>query len=111
MDFQTYQNATDHTAIYPGAGTGSAEAINYCLISLFGEAGGAANKWKKYLRGDVAIEDILPLVVAELGDTLWYLARLSLEMGQPFELIAHDNLQKLDDRKKRGVLQGTGSNR
>jgi hypothetical protein len=111
VDFATYQNATDKTAIYPEAGSGSEAAINYVLVALVGEAGGALNKWKKYLRGDVPLEEILPLITGELGDFLYYWARACVEMGQSAPMVAQDNLQKLDDRKKRGVLQGFGSHR
>jgi len=48
---------------------------------------------------------------AEIGDALYYLARACLELGYDFDEVARDNLKKLADRKERGVLQGTGSNR
>jgi NTP pyrophosphatase (non-canonical NTP hydrolase) len=69
------------------------------------------NKWKKYLRGDVPLEEILPLIIEEAGDVLWYWARLCLEAGQSGDMVAQANLQKLIDRKERGVLQGFGSHR
>jgi NTP pyrophosphatase (non-canonical NTP hydrolase) len=111
MDFNVYQTATDRTAIYPNAGEGNADAINYAIVGLAGEVGSIQNKWKKYLRGDVPLEEILPLIIEEAGDVLWYWARLCLEAGQSGDMVAQANLQKLIDRKERGVLQGFGSHR
>lgn len=75
-----------------------------------GEAGELANKWKKVLRGDGG--DLFnSFVAAELGDVLWYLARLADECGYTLEEIASYNLKKLADRKARGALTGAGDDR
>jgi hypothetical protein len=50
-------------------------------------------------------------MIAEAGDALWYLARFALETGYGFNSVAQENLAKLNDRQKRGVLQGHGSDR
>lgn len=54
---------------------------------------------------------MLPIVKGEIEGTLWYLARALLEMGYSFDEAAVDNLNKLSDRKDRGVLAGTGDDR
>lgn len=83
----------------------------YSTLGLVGEAGEIANKVKK-LRRDMkprlAIKDDIK---SEIGDCLWYLARLCDDFGLSFNDVAYDNLDKLEDRKERNVIQGSGDNR
>lgn len=113
ISFEEYQLATADTAVYPGALEGNADALSYVTLGLTGEAGEIANKVKKILRdkgGNVTDEDRTELS-KELGDVLWYLARLSDEIGYPLEDIAQKNVDKLRSRKERGVISGSGDNR
>ena len=41
----------------------------------------------------------------------WYLAVLAEELGSNLGKIMEDNLNKLEDRRARGVLGGSGDNR
>lgn len=50
-------------------------------------------------------------LIAELGDVMWYLARLAAVMGVPLEDVMQENLDKLRDRQKRGKLGGSGDKR
>lgn len=111
--FDYYQDATDSTAIYPQASTGSTDAINYCVLGLSGEAGELPNKWKKVFRDDngVLTDERREAMLDELGDVLWYVARLANELGVHFSEVATNNLTRLYDRKDRGVLTGSGDNR
>lgn len=111
MDFNTYQSATDATAIYPQAGTGHPNAVNYAILGLIGEAGEIANKWKKHLRDGTPLEELFPLLAGETGDVLWYLARLCMEMGYSLDEVAAMNLDKLEMRRTRHVLSGSGDDR
>ena len=47
----------------------------------------------------------------EVGDVLWYLAVFAHHLGVPLEEVAQQNLDKLQSRKARGVLGGSGDNR
>jgi NTP pyrophosphatase (non-canonical NTP hydrolase) len=47
----------------------------------------------------------------ELGDILWALARLVDDLGLDFSKIAERNIAKLEDRKKRNVISGSGDKR
>ena len=47
----------------------------------------------------------------ELGDILWALARLVDDLGLDFAKIAERNIAKLEDRKKRNVISGSGDKR
>lgn len=47
----------------------------------------------------------------ELGDVMWMVAGLADEFGWSLEDVCHENLRKLADRQKRGVVDGSGDNR
>ena len=50
-------------------------------------------------------------MASEIGDVLWYCARLASELDLSLSQIAEDNMKKLLDRKERGVIGGSGDNR
>lgn len=108
MDFNEYQNKAVATAIY---GTGS--VIIYPALGLANEAGEVLGKIKKVLRdkeGNFSDENNKE-IASEIGDTLWYLAALSRDLGLHLEDIAQSNIKKLEDRQRRNVIQGSGDNR
>lgn len=110
-DMNRYQRATEQTAIHPGSDTPKPdpEAINYLALGLAGESGEVAEKVKKFQReGD---EQYLRDLEDELGDVLWYLARLSHELELDLGFIAQNNLDKLLDRQDRDQLTGEGDDR
>tara|TARA_B100000780_G_C20869343_1_gene345770 strand:- start:232 stop:603 length:372 start_codon:yes stop_codon:yes gene_type:complete len=78
-------------------------------LGLVGEAGEIAEKLKKSLR-DGAILDKEGML-KELGDVLFYVAALSNFYGGSLRSVAEMNIEKLDSRQERGVLQGSGDNR
>ncbi len=83
------------------------------VLGINGEAGEIAEKVKKIIRdkgGQVSEQDKLDMA-KEVGDVLWYLAVFAHHLGLPLETIAQQNLDKLQSRKARGVLQGSGDNR
>ena len=103
MNLSDYQDAAVDSAIY------SREyAVTYPILGLVGEAGEVAEKWKKNLRDGVFDLDEM---AKELGDVLWYLANTANDLGLNLGFIAWQNLDKLADRKARGVLAGNGDNR
>jgi len=42
---------------------------------------------------------------------LWYVANLAADLGMPLDTVAARNLEKLADRKQRGVIGGSGDDR
>jgi NTP pyrophosphatase (non-canonical NTP hydrolase) len=77
-------------------------------LGLCGESGEIAEKIKKYFRDeDYSKEDI----VKELGDVLFYVTALTNHIGSDLETVMRSNIKKLQDRKKRNKIQGSGDNR
>lgn len=121
MDFRRYQELAGETAVYPSMATVSeingevtgVLHIGYPVFGLLGEAGELAEKTKKIIRDKNCIIDDSELLglMYELGDIMWYIARICTELNVSMESIAQMNIQKLKDRKERGVIQGSGDHR
>lgn len=108
MTFDDYQKFIADFAVYPDKDKGSANSLAYCALGLTGESGEYSEKVKKLLRDGVFDHEA---AAKELGDVLWYLARSARELGFDLNVIAQMNINKLNDRKNRGVLKGNGDNR
>lgn len=109
LTFDEYQSLARTTAIYPNIG----ENFLYPTLGLCGETGEVAEKVKKVLRdqhGELSTETKQELK-KELGDILWYLSQLAAELDLSFSDIAEANLKKLQSRKERNTLHGSGDNR
>lgn len=126
MTFDEYQDKAKTTAIYPNKNT--VNGLMYTALGLAGEAGEIANKVKKVYRdelyytiSDVSVNspsikysyelDIIDNLEKEIGDVLWYCAQICTELGINLGDAATSNLMKLEDRKERGVIGGSGDNR
>lgn len=111
--FDNYQDDAGITAIYPGSGKHTAEAISYVILGFSGEAGETANKWKKVLRDKGGVPDLSDVlaIANEIGGTLWYAARICEELGILLSTVAAENIRKLQSRQERGTLGGSGDNR
>jgi len=84
------------------------------LERVFGfmeEAGEVAGAFKRMERGDYDVPTFSAKLAGELGDVLWYLTQICTDNGWSLQDIAEDNIKKLDSRKTRGLILGTGSNR
>jgi NTP pyrophosphatase (non-canonical NTP hydrolase) len=111
LTFNEYQTWTDKTARYDGKTTIS--GLNYVTLGLCGEAGEVANKVKKIHRdsGGILSEEVRQKLIDESSDVMWYLARLATELGVTLESVADYNVAKLEGRRERGTLSGSGDNR
>jgi NTP pyrophosphatase (non-canonical NTP hydrolase) len=110
MNFSDYQKQALTTVI---SSDDHFKDMLHWVLGINGEAGEVAEKVKKIIRdkgGEVSDEDKQELG-KELGDVLWYLAVFAHHLGLSFDDIAQQNLDKLQSRKARGVLGGTGDNR
>ena len=103
MTFNEYQEKAAKTAIYS-----SKDQTVYPALGLVSEAGEVAGKVKKWMR-DGAFDRAH--MAMELGDVLWYIAALCRDLNVDMDDVAEMNLDKLYDRKERGVLKGSGDNR
>ncbi len=85
----------------------------YPTLGLAGETGEVCEKVKKVIRdnGGNFDADAVSAIRKELGDVLWYVARLAAELGLDMEDVAAENLNKLASRKERGQLHGSGDDR
>ena len=109
MDFKEYQKLSRETAFYPNHG----DNFIYPTLGLCGESGEVSEKIKKVIRdkqGKISEADKQE-IQKELGDVLWYLAQLATELGLSLDEVAIQNIKKLQSRKERGVLGGSGDNR
>ena len=108
MEANEYQKRAVSTAIYPRS-----QYILYPALGLFGEAGEVAEHIKKAIRDDGGIftTERRAALLKELGDVGWYLANLAADLGFDLDTVFQANLDKLQSRKERGVLQGSGDDR
>ena len=98
-----YQNSAADTAIYKVE-----HSVIYPALGLAAEAGEVANKVKKILRDGTFDREA---IADEVGDCLWYIAALCRDLKVDMGELAQKNLDKLNDRKERNVLQGSGDKR
>ncbi len=106
MEINEYQTSAADTAVYPAELKGG---IFYASLGLAGEVGELLNKVKKIAR-DNAVPD-REGIKGELGDILWYVARVAAEMGISMDEIANSNLEKLRKRKENNTIHGNGDYR
>jgi len=106
MNINEYQQRASETAIYQ-------DKVVYPTLGLVGEAGEIANKVKKVLRDNSGEldESVRQNLIDELGDVLWYIAALSTDLKTDLSEVANKNIEKLNSRKNRGVIGGSGDNR
>jgi len=87
----------------------SARNINYLLLGLSGEVGELHSVFAKHVRdgGSIGWNN----VKKELGDVLWFVAALAEFHGFTLDDVAQTNLDKLNSRKQRGTIGGSGDER
>jgi NTP pyrophosphatase (non-canonical NTP hydrolase) len=90
-----YQAAARALAVYPGQDSNA--GLIYTILGLTGEAGEVADRMKKILRDGPSGEQQVKLI-AELGDTLWYVSQVAAELHLSMSDLAEGNLDKLRKR-------------
>jgi NTP pyrophosphatase (non-canonical NTP hydrolase) len=108
MNIDDYQMFASTTAKYP-----KESGLIYTVLGMASEAGEVAGKLKKAIRDEAG--EITPerkaVLLAELGDVLWYVAMVATELETDLSTVAEMNLDKLIDRNTRGVIGGDGDTR
>lgn len=106
MTFEDYQSQTYSTNLYPE------DMMLFCLaLGINSEAGEIADKIKKFYRGDQMDTGLKLLLMGEIGDILWYISESANYLGVGLSEIAQMNIEKLKDRAKRCVINGSGDER
>lgn len=101
MDFNNYQEQARTFR----AATASAQ---YALLGLAEESGEVLGKIAKYTRDGGNLDDLRLTLQKELGDVLWMVAAISDDYGIQLQDVAVHNIRKLEDRKARNVIHGSG---
>ena len=106
LDFNKYQIETRKTKIY-------SDDIIYPSLGLSGEVGELMNQIKKIYRDDNGkISTVRKTdLKKEIGDVLWYLARVADDLDIDLTEAVEINLDKLSSRMDRGKIGGSGDNR
>ena len=104
---ETYKQFTRDTAQYP-----KDVEMEYLMIGLANEVGEVLGKFKKHLRGDMmVVQDFNDALVAEMGDVLWYYARILDVLDVSFYEVMVGNIEKLHSRMLRDKIKGDGDDR
>lgn len=121
FNFEDYSEQAYSTAQYPNKGSN----LVYPAIKLAGEAGETADKigkhWRNKFSPDQEPEFAMSAasytkeqkeeLVKELGDVLWYINAIAVELGVSLEHVARTNIEKLAGREARGTIKSSGDNR
>lgn len=99
-----YQDMAEKTAIYPRENW-----MEYLSTGLAGEVGELCSKVAKSYRKDKPVNK--EELMAELGDILWFISEFARNINYKMSDVAKYNLEKLQSRKERGVIQGDGDKR
>lgn len=83
----------------------------YMVLGLAGETGEVVEKVKKFRRDAGDEVSLRQGLLLELGDVLWYLSGLARIHDISLDEVAAANLNKLQSRRWRGTLSGSGDNR
>jgi 8-oxo-dGTP pyrophosphatase MutT (NUDIX family)/NTP pyrophosphatase (non-canonical NTP hydrolase) len=113
MSFREYQQQAISTDAYGGVGDILSVAFINKVFGLAGESGEVVDKIKKLHRNQDGVmnEHDKSEIIKELGDVLWYLSAIAHYLNVPLDEVAQRNLDKLFDRKARGVIKSMGDNR
>lgn len=109
MTFKDYNEKSSEVLLYPKG----VAAVMYLALGVNGEAGELGEKVKKVYRDSEGVfdEHAKLEVQKEIGDVMWYLNRISEELGFTLEQAAELNLVKIQDRIARDMVHGEGDNR
>lgn len=106
MNFNEYQQATDRTS--PAFDDEIGCMVNFAM-GLSGEAGEITDYVKKVVFQGHSLEK--ERIAEELGDLLWYVARMSSLLGYDLSKIAQMNIKKLEKRYPEGFSVEASVNR
>lgn len=103
MNLNQYQEWTRTTAIY--------RDVTYPRLALAEEVGEFLGKIAKHVRDNTATGKLVEDLTKEGGDILWQLARCLDDYGISMQDCLDLNVEKLESRKARNKLTGSGDDR
>lgn len=89
----------------------SAYQTNYLIPGLAAEAGEVSGVFAKWVRDGGDYQVLRENIKKALGDCLWFITMCGRYFNYSLSEIAQANVEKLQSRKERGVLSGSGDNR
>jgi NTP pyrophosphatase (non-canonical NTP hydrolase) len=113
MEFNEYQKECRKTDV----GTSAQDCLTpgwlYYSMGVSGEAGEMTEKIKKLFRDKNGIVDdeFKEHLIKEIGDQMWYQARLLDQFDIKYGDVARYNVEKLQSRMERGKIHGDGDDR
>jgi NTP pyrophosphatase (non-canonical NTP hydrolase) len=115
ISFNGYDNLVDDTS-HLKQGKPPQEWLLHCLAGLAEETGEVLGVVKRLIRDkglslDNLDEDSQEKMLKELGDVLWYVSALAQALDSDLQEVALLNCEKLQDRKERNMIQGSGDDR
>ena len=113
ITFNEYQGECVKTDVGTSAQDNLKPGWMYYVLGIGGETGELLEKVKKLFRDDYGevTEERRKAIALEMGDILWYMARLCDHLGIKFDDVAFMNIEKLQSRQKREKLHGDGDER
>ena len=83
----------------------------YALLNLAAEAGEVLGKVAKHIRDGGDEEALRQNIKKELGDVMWMVAAVAADFDLTLSEVCAHNIEKLNSRKERNVITGSGDNR
>ncbi|QIL45619.1 nucleoside triphosphate pyrophosphohydrolase family protein [Vagococcus coleopterorum] len=90
MEFNEYQELANQSL------AGNEQVLTQCALGLASETGEVLNRIQKYTfnHEDLKRDEL----VKEMGDVLWYLSQIAKWADIPFEEVASQNINMLQER-------------
>ena len=113
MQFRDYQKLSGKTDLGTSAQDNLVPGWMSYVLGIGGETGELLEKVKKLFRDDKGhlTPERREAIILEMGDILWYMARLCSHLNIDFDKVPEMNLDKLASRQQRKRLKGDGDNR
>ena len=113
MDLAVYQDLAETVDITSSTNNGLEPKWLSYVLGIGGETGELIEKIKKLFRDDDGMmsEQRRNTIMAEMGDCLWYHARLASALGFSLNEVVERSMQKYISRQARGKVHGDGDNR
>lgn len=102
-----YMNAARQFAVFPLDNSG----LDYLASSIpeeVGELSGILAKAVRRGQGRNLTQEQRHAALSEAGDILWNLSVLCYVLGSDLNSVAQHNINKLEERKRHGAIQGSG---